>query len=246
VVCEKPIGIAKEQLDLIGRACKEIKFAAISQLYFSGAFQKALAAVKSGRLGRLILGDLSMKYHRNGQYYQGWHGTASMDGGGALMNQGIHGISALLHLMGPVKSVTALTRTLIHSIEVEDTAVAVVEFENNALGNIIGTTSIQPASPRILSIHGTKGTIALTEDAISQWDIQGETEIVDSEAGTVSAASDPTNFTAILHQRQLEDFIDAIECDRPPKLGYKEGRAPVDLILAMYESSRTGKTVYIT
>lgn len=77
-----------------------------------------------GDLDKLISGDLYMKYYRSQEYFDkgGWRGTQKMDGGGALMNQGIHGIDLLRYVMGPVKTVFGYTKTLSRKIEVEDTA----------------------------------------------------------------------------------------------------------------------------
>ena len=152
-----------------------------------------------------------MKYYRSEEYYRegGWHGTIAMDGGGALMNQGIHGIGLPLYLMGDPKSVSAYVRTLVHPIEVEDTAVACVEFQNGALGTIIGTTSLNPSSPRVLNVHGTKGRIQLTEGNITRWEVEGE-EPFSVELEDVGTGQNPTNFSHELHQRQLLDFIEAV------------------------------------
>lgn len=248
VVLEKPMGITAEQLDAIADACvgNRVQLCAISQMAFSDAYQKLKSAVDDGRLGKVFLGDLSMKYFRSDEYYRlgGWRGTWKMDGGGALMNQGIHGVSLLLGLLGPVKSVTALTRTFAHSIEVEDTAVAILEFKSGALGNIVATTSVRPGKPRVMSIHGTKGTVVLTESTITQWDIEGEEPPVLDNRPIRTSASIPTDFSSELHRRQLDDFIDAIENGTRPRLGIQEGRMPVELILGIYRSSKTGKTVY--
>ncbi len=247
IVCEKPIGITARQLDDIEAAVRQngVTFTAISQLLFGDAVQATKKALDEGKLGKLVLGDVAMKYYRSEEYFKagGWRGTWAMDGGGALMNQGIHGVSVLLYLMGPVKSVAALTRTLVHDIEVEDTAVALLEFENGALGNLIGTTSVQPAMPRLFNIQGENGTIELTENSISRWEVPGEDGPGVAVSTVNDSANDPTAFTYELHKRQLEDFIDAVQTGRKPLLGVKEGREAVDLILAIYQSSQTGKTI---
>jgi predicted dehydrogenase len=249
IVCEKPIGITKTQLDAIIEACKKnaVKFCAISQLVYSDAAGRIKTALNEGRLGKIILADLSMKYYRSPEYYRtgGWRGTWAMDGGGALMNQGIHGISMLLYLLGPVRSVCALTRTRLHEIEVEDTAAAILEFKNGAIGTLIGTTSVKPGYPRVLSIHGSNGTVTLTEDTISCWNIEGEEAFEMKNGIDCGTASNPTAFTSALHQRQLEDFIEALKANRTIIMDEHAGRQSVDLILSIYESSRTGKPVVL-
>ena len=248
VVVEKPIGITVEQLDSISEACKKngTKLCAISQLYFSDGVQKVKKCIDEGRLGKLIFCEVSMKYFRSEEYYLkgGWRGTMAMDGGGALMNQGIHGISLMLLLMGNVKSVSAYTRTLLHHIEAEDTAVASLEFENGALGTVVGTTSLNPSSPRIIDIYGSKGHIQLTESQITRWEIEGEDNIVAGKDFGKGSSSDPTSFTSDLHRLQLLDFIAAVEQDRRPLLDETVGRKPVELILAIYRSSKDQKPVF--
>ena len=163
------------------------------------------------------------------------------------MNQGIHGVDLLLHVMGPVRSVCAYTRTLARRIEVEDTASAVVEFESSALGVIQATTSIHPGFPRRLEIHGDKGTIALEEDSIVTWSIQGQDMPADITLGRSSgdAFHDPTVTDATGHIRQIGDLVEAVRDDRRPFVDEHEGRNPVELILAIYESSRTRKEVVL-
>lgn len=247
IVVEKPMGITEAQLDDIVSACGRfgVKLCAISQLLFSDGVRKVRRALDEGKLGRLILGDVVMKYFRSDEYYRkgGWRGTLKMDGGGALMNQGIHGVSLLLYLMGPVKTVTALAKTLRHPIEVEDTAAALLEFQSGALGYLVGTTSVTPGMPRVLNLHGTKGSVTLTEDAVTQWDLEGEPPLPLRTENGQDTANDPSGFSVENHRRQLDDFIDALQNGTDPKFGPREGRKPVDLILAVYRSAETGETV---
>ena len=105
-----------------------------------------------------------------------WHGTLEMDGGGALMNQSIHMIDMLQYLMGPVKSLQAYTATLVHDIEAEDTAAAVLRFKNKALGVIYGTTASFPGQFRRLEITGSKGTVIQVENSFKVWQFDEETE----------------------------------------------------------------------
>jgi len=170
-----------------------------------------------------------------------------MDGGGALMNQGIHGIDLLRSVMGPVKSVTALTRTLSRKIEVEDTAVAVLEFANGALGHISATTSVYPGSPRILEVCGERGSIRMQEDSIADWNVEGcERPGFVADPGDIAhnTANRPENFGIVGHTRQISDMVDAIQNDRLPLVNQIDGKNSVELVLAIYQSSQTGKTVY--
>ncbi len=249
---EKPMALTHEEIaDLIEAFDRNnVKLGVVSQLRFSKAVQALKKAVDSGALGKIVVADLSMKFFRSQEYYDkgGWRGTWKMDGGGALMNQGIHGIDILQYIMGPVKSVSGLARTLVRNIEVEDTAVAVLEFENGALGQIVGTTSIAPGSDRVLEICGSEGTIVLTEDSVTTWDCPNM-EVPEGLLDTKrmgSTAADPTNFSIAGHVRQLQDMVDAIREDRAPMITQHDGKKPVELILAVYESSKSGETVYLS
>ncbi len=249
IVVEKPMSINLKECDELIEAVEEnrVKLTVISQLRFSPAVARIKEAVERGALGRLLTGDIYMKYYRSQEYYDrsGWRGTWAMDGGGALMNQGIHGVDLLQYIMGPVKSVFAHTRTMVRKIEVEDTASALLEFKNGALGVIQATTSIYPGSPRRLEINGDRGSIVLEEDSMVSWDIQGE-EIppdIQIKKATNVASSDPAAISIEGHLRQMRDMVDAIRNDRKPLVDVYEGRKPIEIIMAIYESSRTGKLV---
>lgn len=245
VIVEKPMAITKEQLDNIIRVTEEhkTKVAVITQLRFTPAVQKVKAAIDSGKLGKILLADFRGKYYRAPEYYTagGWRGTWAMDGGGALMNQGIHGIDLIQYLMGGVKSVYALCRTQDRDIETEDSAYLVVEYKNGAIGSMHGTTVAKPGYPRILEITGTKGTIKIEEDEIKAWDIDGEKE--ETKDTSLNVGCDPLALTYEYHKMQFEDLLKAIEQDKKPMVDVYEGRKPVDIILAAYESSKTGKRI---
>ena len=242
VIVEKPMAITKEQIDDIATAAKknDVKIAVITQLRFTPAVRKLKEAIDGGRLGKLLFADFRMKYYRCPEYYSSssWRGTKAMDGGGALMNQGIHGIDLMQYLMGRVKSVYADCRTLLHDIEAEDTANLLVEYDCGAIGVIQGTTAAAPGYPRTIEISGTKGTVILEEDSIKQWDVQGECE--ECSQSDVNSASNPLAIGTQYHKLQFEDLIRAIDTNTEPLVGVDEGRKPVEIILAAYESSEKG------
>ena len=249
VIVEKPMALTVAEADAVIAAAEEnnVKVCVISQYRFTDVMQRLKAVIDGGKLGRIVTADVFMKYFRSQEYYDvsGWRGTWKMDGGGALMNQGIHGIDALQYLMGPVKSVFGFARTLARNIEVEDTASAVLEFESGALGVIQGTTSVYPGLPRRMSISGTKGTITVVESLFEEWFIEGEDRPEDIVLGGSqrSGASDPTDMGTQGHTMQIGDMIDAIETGRQPKVTCYDGKKPVQIITAIYESSKTGQKI---
>lgn len=249
VIVEKPMALTLAEADKVICACEAagVKLAVISQLRFSKAARLMKAALENKVLGKLIMGDIYMKYYRSQEYYDkgGWRGTWKMDGGGALMNQGIHGVDLLQYMMGPVKSVFAHTRTLARKIEVEDTVSAVLEFKSGALGVIQAATSVYPGAPRRLEINGENGTIVMEEDSIIQWETAGSgiPEGLQPGKTTSGAASNPTAISLDGHVEQIRDMIEAVKTGRKPFVDQYEGRKPIAIIMAVYESSRKGKPV---
>ncbi len=248
VVVEKPMAITMGQLRRVEDACREnsVKLCCISQLRFTRAYRQIREAVAEGKLGRLVCGDIYMKYYREEGYYAGssWRGTLAMDGGGALMNQGIHGVDLVQSIMGPVRSVFARSRTLLHHIEAEDTLSAVVEYESGALGVIQATTSARPGYGRRMEINGTLGGITLTEDHITAWNLEDPPESLlrPVESG-IQTAGDPAALAAECHAEQLADMVRAIRTGGDPLVDQKEGRKAVEIILAIYRSAETGRPV---
>jgi len=247
VVVEKPLAITLAQADAAIEAARRTGriLAVISQLRFAPDVAEAKRAIAEGRLGRLLLADLSMKYFRSQEYYDsaGWRGTWAMDGGGALMNQGIHGVDLLLHLVGAPKTVYGYARTLARQIEVEDTAVAVAELEDGCLATITGTTSVTPGFPRRLAIHGERGSIVLEEARIVKWEVQGEPVRAPTAAPTIAASSVPTAIGSDEFASQYQAIVHSLRERRPPPVGGEEARRAVATVLAIYESSRSGRPV---
>ncbi|MGL5094468.1 MAG: Gfo/Idh/MocA family protein, partial [Planctomycetia bacterium] len=180
-----------------------------------------------------------------------WRGTWNLDGGGALMNQAIHNVDLIQSLMGPVAEVAAFTSRLAHErIEVEDTAVAALRFANGALGTITATTSVYPGLLKTMAVHGDKGSVVIEQDRILRWEF-AEPDPRDDEirttyaktSATTGGASDPKAISYHGHARQLADFVAAVRTNTQPRVTGSEGRKAVEIILAIYESQTTGRTV---
>ncbi len=241
VIVEKPIVITEEQMQKVIEAVEEnnIKVEVISQLRFTYSIKTLKDAIDAGKLGKIYLADYRMKWYRTPEYYAqaGWRGTWAMDGGGALMNQGIHGIDLIQYLMGGIKSVYADCRTLKHDIEVEDSANILVEYNNGAIGVIQATTAAKPGYNRKIEVHAEKGTVILSDDTIELWDIEDmeKPQLGVSMANSGSVAMD---FSNEYHRLQFIDLIDAIANDRKPLVDVYEGKKPVEIILAAYKSNK--------
>lgn len=257
VIVEKPIEVTTARADEMIEACERagVVLAGIFQFRFKPAWQLLKKAVEDGRLGKLYLGDAYNKWYRTREYYasSSWRGTWALDGGGALMNQGIHVIDLLQWIMGDVREVSAYARTLRHSIEVEDTAVAIVSYASGAVGVIEGTTSVYPGYPTTMEIHGEQGSVRMAGDFIVDWSVQGMTEAERAQVESLlvknasqSTASDPRLSDCTYHRLNIADVINAIMCGREPLVSGREARKSVALIEAIYTSSREGRPVKLS
>ncbi|NLZ70790.1 MAG: Gfo/Idh/MocA family oxidoreductase [Clostridiaceae bacterium] len=250
VVIEKPMALSPAEADTVIEAAERNnrRVEVISQLRSTQAIRRLKKAVAEGEFGRVVSADIYMKFYRSREYYtsSNWRGTWAMDGGGALMNQGIHGVDLLLFVMGEVKSVYGIGRTLVHNIETEDTLSAVLEFKCGALGVVQATTSVYPGDQRILAINGSEGSAQLQEDKIFRWETtRGELpEDVSLGTSDVLSAQDPLAFSTDGHTRQLSAFVRALRSGEPNAIDAHEGKKAVELICAIYEASRTGRPVY--
>jgi predicted dehydrogenase/sugar phosphate isomerase/epimerase len=249
VLTEKPIEITLEKADCMIKTCREnkVKLGVISQRRTDPGMIELMEILNAGKLGKLILGETYVKWYRNQQYYDsgGWRGTWKLDGGGCLMNQGIHSIDMLQWVMGEVESVMAQMDTMAHErIEVEDVAQALLRFKNGALGTIIGSTAVYPGMNERLEISGTNGTVVVEKNRITMREIMGEQK-ADSEtiADRGTGAADAQAITNEGHVMQITDFMQAILENREPMINGEEGRKPLEIILAVYEAAKTGKRV---
>lgn len=258
VIVEKPMEISLPAIEQMLRAQREagVKMSVISQHRFDAATRRAHALIRDGALGRLVLGNVQIPWWRSQEYYDSgaWRGTRELDGGGILMNQSIHSIDLLQWLMGRVKSVFAYIDTLVHEMPTEDVAVAVLRFESGALGTIAATTGAYPGVITRVEVFGDAGSVVIENDRLALVRLQDEeaeaaaTAQTDGEEQQTGGgtAQNPAALSGDSHAAQIADMIRAIREDGTPAVDGEAGRRPVEIILAIYESARTGKEVSIS
>lgn len=258
ILCEKPLEVTLDKIDHINEVVRKnkVKLGVVFQKRFQESSKRIKEALEDEKLGRVISGSIYIKYYRSQEYYDSanWRGTWEYDGGGCLMNQGIHDVDILQWFLGPVKSVYAITDTMAHKgIEVEDIALAVIRFKNGVKGIIEASTSCYPGFPSLLQIYGTLGTITLRDDKIIDWkfinpteeDLDFSKQIVNQKKAELEDIdrSDPIAVLKNRHKYQIEDMIRAINNNVAPEITGEEARKSVEIILAIYKSSRTGEEV---
>lgn len=250
VICEKPLEITLDRIDrMIDAHLKAgTRLGGIFNYRYNETLPYLKNAIDTGRFGVITCASVYVPWWRNESYYTGsWHGTLKLDGGGALMNQAIHMIDILQYLMGPVDSLQAYVSTLGHKIEAEDTAAAVLQFKNRALGIIYGTTASFPGQFRRLEITGTAGTVIQVENSFKVWQFADQTDSDKEIAAKFSSieggggVADPAAIPFEPHARNIAAFIEAVESGRPFQIDGREARKAVEIILAVYRSARDKK-----
>ena len=261
VIVEKPMEINLASIDKMLRVQQETgkKLAVISQHRFDPACQQVHELVEEKAFGRLVLGNVLVPWWRSQAYYDSgeWRGTWKLDGGGVLMNQSIHSIDLLQWFMGPVKSVYAYTDTLVHRMETEDVAVAVLRFASGALGTIAATTGAYPGVTTRIEIFGDRGSAVIENDSLAYLhlarddqeevgaygaNLTGSMKVAEAD----STAQDPAGLSITSHALQIADMIRAIRENGTPLVDGYAARRPVEIILGIYESARTHKEVMLS
>lgn len=249
VLVEKPIAINTQQTDQLIAECANagVQLGVFFQDRTAPDSVRLKQWLAAEQLGKPFLVSARVKWYRPPSYYSAsrWRGTQALDGGGALMNQGVHTIDLLLWLMGGIRKVYAKAITALHNIEVEDTLIATLEFANGAIGTLEATTSVYPGYARRLELTGSQGTVIMENDLILAADLRQPLKdflAVKPEPVGERAVS-PTVSDSSGHRRVIEDFVQALATGRPPLCNGQEARRSVEVVTALYQSSQTGEAV---
>ncbi len=252
VLVEKPIDITAARADALIAETERagVKLGVFFQDRLKPAICRLKRLVDSGALGKPILADARVKWYRAPEYYaqSRWRGTLALDGGGALINQGVHTVDLLWWLCGNVARVQARMATSLHAIEAEDTLVAILEFASGALGVLQAATSAYPGYPRRLELTGSQGTLILEHDRLVGMDLREPRPdfIRDAKGDHNLSASSPAVSDARGHQAVLEDFLRAIEHGSAPTCDARAARHSIALVEAIYAACRTGRQTAVT
>jgi UDP-N-acetyl-2-amino-2-deoxyglucuronate dehydrogenase len=251
LLVEKPMALSRADAEAMIATCEQagVKLGVVLQRRAEPLFRRVYDAVQAGDLGDLTLGVVTLPYHRPQAYFDqaDWRGTWALDGGGVLMNQGIHLVDLLIWYMGDPVEVRAYAATLHRDIEVEDTLAATLRFANGALATITATTTADPGFPHRLEIYGTGGGIQIEGETVGRWALTHPTQaaVEPPEAGApasdaptaAGAGGDPRGIAPTGHIAIVRDFILALREDRAPQIDGAEGRRSLATVLAIYEAA---------
>lgn len=257
ILVEKPLDITYERAMMIEEARKRTgkTVGVVFQNRYNLNMYPIKKAVEDGRLGQLVLGTFAVKWYREQSYYNNWHGTWDMDGGGSLMNQAIHTVDLMCWLMGEPVSVTSTMGIYNHDIETEDLTASLVKFKSGATATFVSTTCAYPGISTEIMLYGTNGTIEADADCLKTWKMKYPLEDMDEDdeeemmlsrfgkGNREAAKNEPDKLYG--HRHVIEDMILAVRDGRAPDVLPSVGADCVKLICAIYESAKTGKTMYL-
>ena len=253
IIVEKPIDITPARITKLEKAVKKagVKCGCIFQSRLENCTIMLKRAIDKGHMGDLIGVHACLPWFRAQSYYEGphgsWKGTWNMDGGGSLMNQGIHTMDLVVHLAGKVKSVCGFHKVHNHDIEAEDQTVAILRFENGALGSLYTTTCCIPDGAQRLHLFGTKGSFCKHGDIIETYEMgppkqrERMLSLFGGKAKRSKLGSDPMALSSDGHTLIVEDLVKAIRNDREPVIPISSARHAVDVACAIFKSGRSGK-----
>ena len=265
VLAEKPLASNLEDCDEIINVCKTagVKLGVISQRRWYAPVMRVKRAIEAGKIGKPVFGTINMLGWRDKNYYDtdAWRGTWKMEGGGVLVNQAPHQLDLLLWYMGEIDEVYGVWKNLNHPyIEVEDTAVAIVKFKNGGIGNIIVSNSQKPGIYGKVHVHGENGasvgvqtdggamfvagmSTVLEPPVNDLWTVPGEEKLLDKWVKKDTEFFNTIDPTVFYMERQIEDFLEALETKREPLVTGQDGHRTVELFTAIYRSTRDNKPV---
>ncbi len=255
VMLQKPIATNLDTAQQMIRIAREanITLGVMSQHRFDDSTLFLKRALAAGRLGKLLQADAYVKWFRSDEYYsRPIKGSWRTEGGGALINQAIHQVDILLHLMGPVAAVMGRWQLgARHNIESEDIVNGLLAYRSGATGVIQAATAFWPGYTERIEIHGMKGSATISGDRLTGWDVLDDAQANAADPAPIehdvaSGSSDPMAISLTSFERQFRDFADAIRTGREPAVNGEEGYRALEVVLGIYQSCREQKQVSIS
>jgi UDP-N-acetyl-2-amino-2-deoxyglucuronate dehydrogenase len=247
---EKPLEILPERVDEMIAVAKQykVRLAGIFQNRWNEANVVLRDAVRQNRFGKIAWAGVFTPWFRSNEYYAsaGWRGTWKLDGGGAVMNQGVHQVDLMQWIIGPVKTVSAFASSRIHpAIEVEDTLTCALQFENGAYGTYVSTTAMWPGGPVRIEIGGEFGS-AISENGLKRFEFQNPlpedeqllNRLDPARSAGVGGGKAAADIGLDLHGKNIQAVYQSWDRNEDAETSGPEARKAVAIIQAMYESAR--------
>lgn len=246
VLCEKPLVTSLAEFDEIDRAEQATGryLSTVFQWRFGSAVKHLKHLITSGALGRPLVGVCNTMWYRDAEYYRApWRGRYETEVGGPTATLGIHLLDLFLWLYGSWSEVTANIATLDREIDVEDIAMAIVRFENGALGSVVNSV-LSPRQESYLRLDFQRATAEVNTLYRYNNDNWRFTAAVGEDSDTVlqNLKSIPENVPGN-HAAQMRDVLDSFDRNERPPVSGESSRATLELIASLYKSAHTRQPV---
>ena len=251
VICDKPLDVTLSRIDRAIALCEEngVMLSVSFQQRSNPHIVRLKKLLEQGVIGDPVDGSASIILYRQPEYYteSAWHGRYNLDGGAALMNQGIHYIDLIQWFMeSPVTEVSkGVTERLVHTyIEGEDFGYGELKLANGAGITIMGGTCFRPGFGQGLEVRGTKGWVRVEGGIITKafWDGDDRLEVF-GEAVTVEASASSPEIGLENHISFFRDVYNALDKNGDNPIDGDEARKSTEIILGIYKASETGQPV---
>lgn len=247
VVTEKPMATKLEEADALIKACdkNKVHLFVVKQNRLNATMKLLKSAIDKGRFGKIYQAAVNVFWQRPQEYYDQskWRGTWEFDGG-AFMNQASHYVDALEWLIGEPESVMAMTTTMARKIESEDMGAAVVRFRNGVIATInVSMLTFPKNYEGSITILGEKGTVkigGIAVNSIEKWEFE---DYDDDDKIVFESNYNPPNIYGFGHLGYYQNVVQVLEGVKEPNTDGRGGRKSLELNLAIYKSSQTGKRI---
>jgi len=247
IMTEKPMATRWKDGKRMVRECDEagVRLFVVKQNRFNATLQLLKQTIEKGRFGKIFMVQVNVFWSRPQEYYDSaaWRGTWEFDGG-ALMNQASHYVDLLDWLIGPVKSVQAMTGTLARNIEVEDTAVMNIQWRSGAIGSMNVTMLTYPKNLEgSITILGENGSVKLAGIAVNEFEHWEFADKDPDDDKIKNANYETSSVYGFGHPAYYENVIASLRGDAQPLTDGREGLRSLELLIAAYMSARDGKLI---
>ncbi|MGI8553363.1 MAG: Gfo/Idh/MocA family protein [Dehalococcoidia bacterium] len=242
VLVEKPMAISLDEADAMLAAARDagVLLMPAHNMRYLPIHEEVKRQLDEGVIGRPFVAHGTF-LHAGPEEHWGatsdWFWNQEMAGGGALLDLGIHMIDLIRWFIGrPVLEVTAMTTRVLKPTFADDNAFVTMRFAGDILANVQASWTARPVPDREILIHGERGHIAVGRSAAEPLLVR----LQDGKGERTLLPKIPSTSPFI---NPFVDFVRSIREGTPPRTSGEEGRASLAVVLAAYESARTGRVV---
>lgn len=250
VLCEKPMALSvpdcSAMINAAERANKRLFI--VKQNRFNPPVEAVKKLIDENRLGKIYSIQLSCFWNRNENYYQNsWKGSKDLDGG-TLFTQFSHFIDLLYWFVGDVDWVSARTGNFHHQglIEFEDTGMAILKFNNGAIGTVNYTVNAYKRNMEgSLTIFAEKGTVKIGGQYLNELEYQS---LEGDPVSNLPPGNPPNNYGQYVgsmsnHDQVYKNLISVLEGQGTIATSGMEGLKTVEIIEKIYRQAKKNNSI---